>query len=202
MIITIEKNIVSVVFEFFEYLDGIKDFRLCDNALRKFIKKAIYEDLNPLEVLNLTPPFTKEELKNRYRQLAFKYHPDKNQGDPTAEDRFKEVGYCYDKILQNFDEYNRIEKQPERKKRKVVKIQIRKMAKLWLPRRFDSGEELILFFNDGSKGYLIKNVNSEDGTFEIVYSDNDTVPTVSNNLNETFERFKQKAEPFVFLENI
>jgi molecular chaperone DnaJ len=34
-------------------------------------------------------------IKKAYRRLALKYHPDKNPGDPTAEERFKEAAEAY-----------------------------------------------------------------------------------------------------------
>ena len=37
-----------------------------------------------------------DEIKKAYRKLAAKYHPDKNPGDATAEERFKEVQNAYD----------------------------------------------------------------------------------------------------------
>ncbi|HSQ28142.1 MAG TPA: J domain-containing protein [Anaerolineales bacterium] len=36
------------------------------------------------------------EIKKAYRKLARKYHPDMNQGDKTAEDKFKEVNEAYE----------------------------------------------------------------------------------------------------------
>ncbi len=36
-----------------------------------------------------------EEIKKAYRNLAFKYHPDRNQGDKNAEEKFKEVNAAY-----------------------------------------------------------------------------------------------------------
>ena len=36
-----------------------------------------------------------DDIKKAYRKLAKKYHPDANSGDPTAADRFKEVGEAY-----------------------------------------------------------------------------------------------------------
>src|ERR1700759_71081 len=35
------------------------------------------------------------EIKSAYRKLARKYHPDSNQGDAKAEERFKEISEAY-----------------------------------------------------------------------------------------------------------
>jgi hypothetical protein len=39
--------------------------------------------------MNLRLPFSQEEFKSRYRELARQWHPDLNPGDPSAEERMK-----------------------------------------------------------------------------------------------------------------
>ena len=47
------------------------------------------------EVLGVARDCTTDDLKKAYRRLAMQYHPDRNQGDKQAEERFKEVGEAY-----------------------------------------------------------------------------------------------------------
>jgi molecular chaperone DnaJ len=48
------------------------------------------------EVLGVEKSVTIEEIKKTYRKLAIKYHPDKNPGDKTSEEKFKELGEAYE----------------------------------------------------------------------------------------------------------
>ncbi len=48
------------------------------------------------EILNVTHTADEEEIKKAYRKLAIQYHPDKNPGDKTAEDKFKEATEAYE----------------------------------------------------------------------------------------------------------
>ncbi|MCX6365413.1 MAG: molecular chaperone DnaJ [Armatimonadetes bacterium] len=48
------------------------------------------------EVLGISRDSSAEDIKKAYRQLARKFHPDVNQGDAGAEDKFKEVGEAYE----------------------------------------------------------------------------------------------------------
>lgn len=47
------------------------------------------------EVLGVSRGAGEQEIKSAYRKLALKYHPDKNPGDHTAEERFKEAAEAY-----------------------------------------------------------------------------------------------------------
>ena len=48
------------------------------------------------EVLGVNKNATEAELKKAYRKMAMKYHPDQNQGDKEAEEKFKEVNEAYE----------------------------------------------------------------------------------------------------------
>ena len=48
------------------------------------------------ELLGVPRNATADDIKKAYRKLAVKYHPDKNPGDKSAEDKFKEIGEAYE----------------------------------------------------------------------------------------------------------
>lgn len=52
------------------------------------------------EILGVQREATDQELKQAYRRLALKYHPDKNPGDNEAEERFKEINDAYQVLSQ------------------------------------------------------------------------------------------------------
>ncbi len=47
------------------------------------------------EVLGVSKTASEEEIKKAYRQIAIKYHPDRNPGDKQAEEKFKEAAEAY-----------------------------------------------------------------------------------------------------------
>ncbi|HST19656.1 MAG TPA: molecular chaperone DnaJ [Blastocatellia bacterium] len=52
------------------------------------------------EILGVQKSANEQELKQAYRRLAIKYHPDKNPGDQEAEERFKEIAEAYQVLSQ------------------------------------------------------------------------------------------------------
>lgn len=52
-----------------------------------------------LVVLELTPPVNREIVKARYKTLVKRYHPDANNGDKAAEERFKVISEAYRTLM-------------------------------------------------------------------------------------------------------
>ena len=50
------------------------------------------------EVLGVSKNASADEIKKSYRELARKWHPDRNHDDPDAEERFKEIQQAYDTL--------------------------------------------------------------------------------------------------------
>ena len=53
---------------------------------------------DPYKVLGVSPNASDEEIKQAYRRLAKKYHPDLNPGDQTAAQKMQEVNAAYEQI--------------------------------------------------------------------------------------------------------
>src|SRR5450631_1716701 len=54
------------------------------------------------EILGVTKSASAEEVKKSYRKVAMQYHPDRNPGDKSAEEKFKEAAEAYE-VLSNAD---------------------------------------------------------------------------------------------------
>src|SRR5690349_14635681 len=48
------------------------------------------------DILGVSKSAEADELKRAYRKLAMQYHPDRNPGDKTAEQTFKDINEAYD----------------------------------------------------------------------------------------------------------
>ena len=53
---------------------------------------------DPYKVLGVSPNATDEEIKRAYRNLAKKYHPDRNPGDAEAAKKMQQVNAAYEQI--------------------------------------------------------------------------------------------------------
>jgi len=61
------------------------------------------------EILEVSRTATDQEIKSSYRKLALKFHPDRNQGDKKAEEKFKEAAEAY-AILSDSDKRARYDR--------------------------------------------------------------------------------------------
>ena len=62
------------------------------------------------EVLGVNKSSSADQIKSAYRKLAVKFHPDKNEGDKGAEEKFKEASEAYHVLSnperkQNYDNF-------------------------------------------------------------------------------------------------
>src|SRR5258707_7043541 len=66
-----------------------------DRQPGKRILPAAMAEKDYYDLLGVKKSATDEELKKAYRNLAKKYHPDKNKGNKEAENKFKEISEAY-----------------------------------------------------------------------------------------------------------
>eukprot|EP01038_Epipyxis_sp_PR26KG_P005820 gene5820-8026_t len=65
-----------------------------------------WRNLNPYEVLQLGIDATDDDIKNRYRKLSLKVHPDRLRNEPTARDAFEQVKDAYMKLCDEIQKKN------------------------------------------------------------------------------------------------
>lgn len=66
-------------------------------------------EIKALEVLGLYPPTDLNEIKKRYKELAKKYHPDRNPGNAEAEDLLKEINMAYTVLKVAYENFEKMD---------------------------------------------------------------------------------------------
>ena len=69
--------------------------------------------VDPYKVLGLQKGAKEEQIKKAYRSLAKDLHPDKNKGDPNAEEKFIQVAEAYESLTNPDSEYHKQEQEKE-----------------------------------------------------------------------------------------
>lgn len=70
----------------------VKEIRNAEIELKKSQRKDYYK------ILGVEKNADDNQIKKAYRKLAIVHHPDKNQGDKEAEERFKDISEAYDTL--------------------------------------------------------------------------------------------------------
>ncbi|MEZ5648145.1 MAG: J domain-containing protein [Alphaproteobacteria bacterium] len=85
-------------FGFFDFADNPEEEA---EAKARFQEKTATDDvwdtaaLKALKVLGLKPPVTRDFLKQHYKALVKRHHPDANGGDREAEEQLKAINQAY-----------------------------------------------------------------------------------------------------------
>ena len=66
-----------------------------ENAWQRELQALIQMEQRSREILGVRPGAAPEQLKRAYRELAKRYHPDRNPNDEEARERFKDVVAAY-----------------------------------------------------------------------------------------------------------
>ncbi len=53
---------------------------------------------DPHQILGVPKDASWAKIEKAYRRLAMKWHPDRNPEDPSAQDRFKEIQWAYQRL--------------------------------------------------------------------------------------------------------
>lgn len=67
-------------------------------------------EFEALAIFGLEPPVNLEDIKQRYKELAKKHHPDANQGCPKSEELLKQVNMAYTVLKLAFQKFDQLEK--------------------------------------------------------------------------------------------
>lgn len=69
-----------------------KEIRKAELEVKKALRKDYYK------IMGVEKTATPDEIKKAYRRMAVKLHPDKNPGDPHAEEKFKDMQEAYETL--------------------------------------------------------------------------------------------------------
>jgi len=72
---------------------------------RRRIKKIAYE---AMAIMGLEPPLTFDAIKLKYRELALKHHPDRNQGCKKSEELLKTINMSYTVLKLAYEKFDKL----------------------------------------------------------------------------------------------
>lgn len=152
-------------------------------------------DIDALKIFSLNPNYSLDELKNAYKKLALKVHPDKPTGN---QDQFQLITKCYLLLLEKYK--NRESNQQFNDLRKESKKFIQEQNKSNIKsKHLDKDKFDVKLFNKIYEENKLWDSN-DDGYGDFMKKDNEEKPTELfgnkfniNVFNSTFEDYKDKV---------
>ncbi len=107
---------------------------------------------NLYDILSVSRSASEKEIRQAYRRLARKHHPDVNPGDAKAEERFKQINTAYEVLsdAEKRKKYDRYGEQWEQAEAFEQARRARGAPGTWVGRSFDLGD---LFGRGGGKPF-------------------------------------------------
>lgn len=76
--------------------------RRADFPMRDYTPPVPLKDRQALEVLGLEHPVDETGIKQQYKTLVKRHHPDRNPEDKQAEERFKKISAAYRHLIEHY----------------------------------------------------------------------------------------------------
>ena len=126
----------------------------------------------PYEILEIKQNATEDEIKQAYRNLVKKYHPDKYVNNPLkdlAEEKMREVNEAYTEIISNFKREDKIDAAKEDNIYNEVFINVRKFIH---EENYSKAEEMLqnTFSKNAEWNYLMGIIHFKRGLYDSSYS--------------------------------
>lgn len=150
--------------------------------------------IDPRKFLELPVNFTKQELKDNYRKLALKYHPDRNGGSDTLFDQLtihystlmeelllKDQGKQFTELRNDSNSYiENQDRKPLKNKKLTGNFDVNQFNELFSQNRMtrveDSGYKDWLSENKNTSEEPIRDISLNDGNFNAKFESNVPVP--------------------------
>lgn len=79
-----------------------------DHDPRNVPERKLPAEMEAMEILGLQAPVDMATIKTRYKQLAMRYHPDRNRDDPGAEEVLKRINVAYTVLKRAYKSYENL----------------------------------------------------------------------------------------------
>ncbi len=84
------------------------DYTKKEQNTKKRKLEGNYEEVEAMAIMGLEPPINIDILKKKYKELAKKFHPDKNSGCKDAEEKLKKINISYNILKKAYERFEKI----------------------------------------------------------------------------------------------